>query len=279
MASTSAPVRRYVSSVRLAISCATAAGRLIHPRAYGAAGLEIAEAKRGGQVNPHWRATKACAARKVMADFEQLGLLDAAPARWIYRARGPLAERPEAGAAAGRLRLTAAASAGPDSSARRRRAGDACRNRRRTRRGRCCPRAGTVGVDARQGERDRLCRRRLPSSAQHRAARRPASTRMRLSVSVTVLVACDVQQAGDGAVQRRRRPGGRRCPTCPASPGRTRPPRVGPIDWSVCDAAPGSGCRRSPPGQVERPGRWPSGAWAERRERVRAGGAGCPCGT
>ncbi len=87
LASTSAPVR-YASSVRLAISCATAASRLIHPRAYAAAGLEIGEAKRVAQSNPQWRATKAHAARKVMAEFEQLGLMDAAPARKIYERAG-----------------------------------------------------------------------------------------------------------------------------------------------------------------------------------------------
>jgi hypothetical protein len=83
----SAP-RRFVSSIRLAISCATAAGRLVHPRAYGAVGLDITEAKATAHENPHWRATLAFASRKVMADFEELGLLDAAPARAIYRRAG-----------------------------------------------------------------------------------------------------------------------------------------------------------------------------------------------
>jgi hypothetical protein len=79
---------KWASSVHLAIACATAAGRLIHPRAYGAAGLDVAEAKRVADHNPHWRATKAFAARKVMADFEELGLMDAAPARRIYERAG-----------------------------------------------------------------------------------------------------------------------------------------------------------------------------------------------
>jgi hypothetical protein len=80
--------RRFVSSIRLAISCMTAAERLVHPRAYGAVGLDIAEAKAAARANPHWQATLAYASRKVMADFEELGLLDAAPARWIYRKAG-----------------------------------------------------------------------------------------------------------------------------------------------------------------------------------------------
>jgi hypothetical protein len=81
-------LRRFVSSIRLAIACLTGCERLIHPRAYGAVGLDITEAKAAAAANPHWRATKAWAARKVMADFEEIGLLDAAPARWIYRRAG-----------------------------------------------------------------------------------------------------------------------------------------------------------------------------------------------
>jgi DNA-binding transcriptional ArsR family regulator len=90
---TLAAPRRYLSSIRLAISCLTAAERLVHPRVYGAVGLDIAEAKAAARANPHWRATIAFASRKVMADFEELGLLDAAPARAIYRRAGlwPLA--------------------------------------------------------------------------------------------------------------------------------------------------------------------------------------------
>jgi hypothetical protein len=82
--------RKWLSSVRLAIACLTASQRLVHPRAYGAAGLDIAEAKKAAATNPHWRATKAWAARKVMADFAALGLLDPAPARRIYEHAGLL---------------------------------------------------------------------------------------------------------------------------------------------------------------------------------------------
>jgi hypothetical protein len=82
--------RRLVSSVRLAIACVTAAERLIHPRAYGAVGLDIGEAKAVAAANPQWRDSKAWAARKVMADFEKIGLLDFAPARRIYQRAGLL---------------------------------------------------------------------------------------------------------------------------------------------------------------------------------------------
>jgi P-aminobenzoate N-oxygenase AurF len=82
------PPMKWAVSVRLAIASATGASRLIHPRAYAAAGLDIGEAKRAADTNPRWRATKAWAARKVMADFEELGLLEAAPARRIYQHAG-----------------------------------------------------------------------------------------------------------------------------------------------------------------------------------------------
>jgi hypothetical protein len=87
LAEASAPVK-WASSVRLAVACVTAADHLVHPRCYAAAGLDISEAKRAADSNPEWRATKAWAARKVIADFEELGLLDAAPARRIYRRAG-----------------------------------------------------------------------------------------------------------------------------------------------------------------------------------------------
>jgi hypothetical protein len=87
LAKVSAPVK-WACSVRLAIASATAAGHLVHPRCYAAAGLDVSEAKLAADNNPHWRATKAWAARKVMSDFEELGLLDAAPARRIYQRAG-----------------------------------------------------------------------------------------------------------------------------------------------------------------------------------------------
>ncbi len=80
--------RKFVSSIRLAIACVTASQRLIHPRAYGAVGLDIGAAKAVAAANPKWRETKAWAARKVIADFEAMGLLDAAPARRIYQRAG-----------------------------------------------------------------------------------------------------------------------------------------------------------------------------------------------
>jgi hypothetical protein len=81
---------KVLGSIRVAIACLTAADRLIHPRAYGAVGLDVAEAKAVAAQNPKWRETKAWAARKVMADFTEIGLLDAAPARQIYRRAGLL---------------------------------------------------------------------------------------------------------------------------------------------------------------------------------------------
>ena len=85
--------RRFVSSIRLAIACMTAAERLVHPRAYGAVGLDITEAKAAARANPHWQATMAWASRKVMADFEELGLLDAAAGAVDLPPGGSLADR------------------------------------------------------------------------------------------------------------------------------------------------------------------------------------------
>jgi hypothetical protein len=83
--------RKWLSSVRLAVVCLTASGRLVHPQVYGAAGLDIAQAKAVAVQNPHWRATKEWAARKVMADYAGLGMLDPSPARRIYERAGLLA--------------------------------------------------------------------------------------------------------------------------------------------------------------------------------------------
>ncbi len=82
--------RRWMSSVRIAVVCKTAADRLIHPQAYAAAGLDPEQAVAAAAANPHWRATKLWAARKVMGDFAALGLLDPAPARRIYVKAGLL---------------------------------------------------------------------------------------------------------------------------------------------------------------------------------------------
>jgi hypothetical protein len=76
--------RKWMSAVRLAVVSWTAADRLVHPQAYAAAGLDPDEAVPVAAANPHWHATKLWAARKVMADFAGLGLLDPAPARRIY---------------------------------------------------------------------------------------------------------------------------------------------------------------------------------------------------
>jgi hypothetical protein len=76
--------RKWMSSVRVSVVCWTAAGRLIHPQVYAAAGLDVGSAVAAAAANPHWRETKIWAARKVMDDFTRRGLLDPAPARRMY---------------------------------------------------------------------------------------------------------------------------------------------------------------------------------------------------
>jgi hypothetical protein len=87
-------VRGWITALRLAAVCVTASQRLVHPRVYGAVGLDVSAAKSAARANPCWRATKTWAARKVMAEFDELGLLNAAPARWIYRRGGLLPPAP-----------------------------------------------------------------------------------------------------------------------------------------------------------------------------------------
>ncbi len=82
------PVRTY-TRIALAISAAMASDRLIHPKAYAAVGLDPEQARRAAARNPHWRTTRAWAARKAVARFTELGLLEG-PARLIWRRAGLL---------------------------------------------------------------------------------------------------------------------------------------------------------------------------------------------
>ena len=49
--------------------------RLINPKVYAAAGLDVGEAVAAAAANPHWRQTKQFAARKVIEFFNQVGLI------------------------------------------------------------------------------------------------------------------------------------------------------------------------------------------------------------
>jgi len=82
----SAPARACMK-IALAVSATLATANLIHPRVYAAVGLDPATARREAARNPHWRATKAWMARKVVAEFDRIGLIDG-PARAVWsRAR------------------------------------------------------------------------------------------------------------------------------------------------------------------------------------------------
>ncbi|HET9257879.1 MAG TPA: diiron oxygenase [Pseudonocardiaceae bacterium] len=63
--------------------------RLIDPKVYAAAGLDVKEAVAAAAANPHWRATKRWAARKVIEFFNQVGLI-AGPGTLFWRRAGVL---------------------------------------------------------------------------------------------------------------------------------------------------------------------------------------------
>jgi hypothetical protein len=69
------------------VYCATT--RLIDPKVYAAVGLDVDEAVKAAAANPHWRATKQYAARKVATFLDEVGLI-AGPAKLLWRRAGVL---------------------------------------------------------------------------------------------------------------------------------------------------------------------------------------------
>jgi hypothetical protein len=63
--------------------------RLINPKVYAAAGLDIDEAVAAAAANPHWRQAKQFAARKVIEFFNRVGLI-AGPGKLFWRWAGVL---------------------------------------------------------------------------------------------------------------------------------------------------------------------------------------------
>ena len=61
--------------------------RLIDPKVYAAAGLDVNEAVAAAAANPHWRQTKQFAARKVITFFHEVGLI-AGPGKLLWRRAG-----------------------------------------------------------------------------------------------------------------------------------------------------------------------------------------------
>ncbi|MGH4010273.1 MAG: AurF N-oxygenase family protein [Pseudonocardiaceae bacterium] len=78
---------RAYSRLILAVAVYFATTRLIDPKVYAAAGLDVEEAVAAAAANPHWRQTKQFAARKVVKFLDEVGLI-AGPGRLLWRWAG-----------------------------------------------------------------------------------------------------------------------------------------------------------------------------------------------
>ena len=83
------PLGRAYSRIILAIAVYFATTRLIDPKVYAAAGLDVDEAVAAAAANPHWRQTKQSAARKVVTFLNEVGLI-AGPGKLLWRRAGVL---------------------------------------------------------------------------------------------------------------------------------------------------------------------------------------------
>jgi para-aminobenzoate N-oxygenase AurF len=83
------PLGRAYSRFILAVTVYFATTRLIDPKVYAAAGLDVKEAVAAAAANPHWRQTKQLAARKVIAFLNEVGLI-AGPGKLLWRRTGVL---------------------------------------------------------------------------------------------------------------------------------------------------------------------------------------------
>lgn len=80
-------VRRFHDRVMIGLIISFATTSLIHPRVYREVGLDPAAARAAARRNPHWRATKTRAASKVLAFFDECGLIGPEN-RWLLRRAG-----------------------------------------------------------------------------------------------------------------------------------------------------------------------------------------------
>ncbi len=83
------PLGRAYSRFTLALAVYFATTRLIDPKVYAAAGLNVDEAVAAAAANPHWRQTKQFAARKVIKFLNEVGLI-AGPGKLLWRRAGVL---------------------------------------------------------------------------------------------------------------------------------------------------------------------------------------------
>jgi hypothetical protein len=83
-------LKRIYNQVMIGLIVHQATGSLIHPDAYANAGLDPKAAKAAANSNPNWRAAKTEVAAKVLAFFDECGLIGW-PNRWLLRRAGVLA--------------------------------------------------------------------------------------------------------------------------------------------------------------------------------------------
>jgi len=84
---TSGPLRRTYNRIMIGLIVHQATKALIHPQVYVEAGLDPKAARAAATTNPHWRATKQRVAEKVLAFFDECGLVGPEN-RWLLRRAG-----------------------------------------------------------------------------------------------------------------------------------------------------------------------------------------------
>ncbi|HVS67586.1 MAG TPA: diiron oxygenase [Mycobacteriales bacterium] len=84
---TSGRIRRTYNRVMIGLIVHQATKSLIHPQAYADAGLDPRRAGKAAARNPNWRACKTRAAAKVLAFFDDCGLIGVEN-RWLLRRAG-----------------------------------------------------------------------------------------------------------------------------------------------------------------------------------------------
>jgi hypothetical protein len=83
-------LRRAYNRVMIGLIVHEATRSLIHPEAYAGAGLDPKAARAAADANPSWRETKQRVAAKVLAFFDECGLVGPEN-RWLLRRAGVLA--------------------------------------------------------------------------------------------------------------------------------------------------------------------------------------------
>ncbi|MGN6475375.1 MAG: AurF N-oxygenase family protein [Mycobacteriales bacterium] len=80
-------IRRTYNRIMIGLIVHQATKSLIHPQVYADAGLDPKAARKAAAANPHWLATKRRVAAKVLAFFDECGLVGVEN-RWLLRRAG-----------------------------------------------------------------------------------------------------------------------------------------------------------------------------------------------